>query len=97
MEREEIDAMWERIKALEENSLVLAQTVGSSIVTLAYNSMLTAITVAKPAELSAFIKYMGPKLESAQQVASSAGSMEDALKAAVDFQNDCITYSKSRM
>jgi hypothetical protein len=95
MEREEIEALWERIKALEGKSLVLGQTVGSAIVALAYNSMLTTIAVGKPAGLSAFIKYMKPKMESARHAAASADTEEKALKVAVDFQNDCVVYSQS--
>jgi len=96
MEREEIEAMWERIVALEGKSLWLAQAVGSAIVALAYNSMLITIAVGKPEGLSGFIEYMQSKMESARQAAVSATSIEDALKVAVDFQNDCVAYLHSR-
>ena len=96
MEREEIEAMWERIRALEKNSLEVARGAASFGVVSAYNLAVTMLVhFGEPKKIVSFTKYMEPRYESAEKAALDAGSTEEAFKIASQFQNDCIGYVKS--
>jgi hypothetical protein len=96
MEREEIEAMWERIRALEKNSLEVAREVASFGVVSAYNLAVTMLLhFREPKKIVSFTKYMEPRYESAEKAALDAGSAEEAFRIAAEFQNDCIGYLKS--
>jgi len=96
LEREEIEAIWERIKALEKNNLKLARYAARSLLTSTYNLMLTGVMLASPREYDSFIKYMKPKCDLAENAISEATEISTAFKIQVDFQNDCIAYLNSR-
>jgi hypothetical protein len=98
MEREEIDAMWERIKALEENSLEVAREAANLGVVSAYNLVVTMLVhFGEPKKIVSFTKYMEPRYESAEKAALDAGSTKEAFRIATDFHNDCMDYLKSRI
>ena len=96
-EREEIEAMWERIKALEEKSLNVAWNVAAFEVQFTHNWVLTTLGIWKPAEVDAYIKYMKPKTEAAQKAAMNAGSVGEAFDIAAKFSDDCLAYLKSQL
>ncbi len=96
MEREEIEAMWERIRALEKNSLEVARESASLGVVSAYNLAVTMLLhFREPKKIVSFTKYMEPRYESAEKAALDAGSTKEAFRIAAEFQNDCIGYLKS--
>ena len=96
MEREEIEAMWERITALEKNSLEVAREAANSGVVFAYNLAVTILMhFGEPKKIVSFTKYMEPRYESAEKAALDAGSTKEAFRIAAEFQNDCIGYLKS--
>jgi len=96
MEREEIEAMWERIRALEKNSLEVAREAASLGVVSAYNLAVTVLMhFREPKKIVSFTKYMEPRYESAEKAALDAGSTKEAFRIAAEFQNDCIAYLKS--
>ena len=97
MEREELDAMWERIKALEESSLDVARQAASFQVLSVYNfAVAMLVHLQEPEEIASYRKYMEPRWESAGKAALGARSAKEAFKIATLFQNDCIAYLKSR-
>ena len=96
MEREEIEAMWARIKALEENSLEVARQAASFEVASAYNLAATMLVhFGEPKKIVSFTKYMQPRYESAEKATLDAGSTKEAFKIATEFHDDCIGYLKS--
>ena len=96
VDREEIEAMWERIRALEKNSLEVAREAASFEVTSAYNLAVTMLVhFREPKKIVSFTKYMEPRYESAGKAALDAGSTKEAFRIATEFQNDCIGYLKS--
>ena len=96
MEREEIEAMWERIRALEKNSLEVAREAANLGVASAYNLAVTMLVhFREPKKIVSFTKYMEPRYESAEKAALDAGSTKEAFRIAAEFQNDCIGYVKS--
>jgi len=96
MEREEVEAMWERIKALEKNSLEVAREVAAFEVLSAYNfAVAMLVHLDEPKKIVSFTKYMEPRYESAEKAALDAGSTKEAFRIATEFQNDCIGYLKS--
>ena len=96
VEREELDAMWERIRALEKNSLEVAREAASLGVVSAYNLAVTMLVhFDEPKKVVSFTKYMEPRYESAGKAALDAGSLKEAFRIAAEFQNDCIGYLKS--
>ena len=92
----EIQLLWAKLEKCEKDILKLAQSVAKSEVLASYNSTLTAIALLKPEEAGSYGKYMKAKCEAAEKAALQAGSIEEASKVALDFQNDCINYLKSR-
>jgi len=96
MEREEIEAMWERIRALEKNSLEVAREAASFGVVSAYNLAVTMLVhFGEPKKIASFTKYMEPRYEAAEKAALAAQSAKTAFEIAANFQNDCIGYLKS--
>ena len=96
MQREEVEAMWERIRALEKNSLEVARGAASFGVVSAYNLAVTMLLhFREPKKIVSYTKYMQPRYESAEKAALDAGSTKEAFRVATEFQNDCIGYLKS--
>ena len=96
MEREELDAMWERIKALEENNLEVARVAAAFEVLSTYNfAVAMLVHFGEPKEIISYRKYMEPRCELAEKACYEAGSPEEAFKTATQFENDCIDYLKS--
>jgi hypothetical protein len=98
MEREEIEAMWERIRALEKNSLEVARETANFGVVSAYNLAVTMLVhFGEPKKIVSFTKYMEPRYESAEKAALGAPSIQEAFRIAINFHNDCMDYLKSRI
>ena len=98
MQREEIEAMWERIGALEKNSLEMAREAARFEVLSAYNfAVAMLIHLGDPKKIVSYTKYMQPRCEAAEEAVLGAPSMQEAFKIASQFQNDCISYLKSRI
>ncbi len=101
MEREEIEAMWERIKALEKNSVEVARQAASFEVSSAYHLIAAVFLVlavsGKPDKVGAYAKYMYPRFESADKAVLGAPNIQEAFKIATDFHNDCFSYLKSQI
>ena len=97
MQREEIEAMWERIRALEKNSLEIAREAARFEVASAYNLVVTMLVhFRKPKEIVSYTKYMQPRYEAAEETVLGAPSMQEAFRIATDFHNDCLDCLKSR-
>ncbi len=108
MEKEETEAMWEKLRELEQaitklggSNLEVAKEVAVSEISSAYHLIATLFLVVEPRGKAdkgiAYVKYMYPRLESAQKAALSAQSMQEAFKIATDFHNDCFNYMKSQI
>jgi len=98
MQREEIEAMWERIRALEKNNLEVAREAARFEVLSAYNLAVTMLVhFRKPKEIVFYTKYMQPRCEAAEEAGLGAPSMKEAFRIATDFHNDCLDYLKSRI
>jgi len=98
MEREEIEAMWERIRALEKNSLEVAREAARFEVLSAYNLAVTMLVhFREPKKMVSFTKYIQPRCEAAEEAVLGAPSMQEAFRIATDFHNDCLDYVKSRI
>jgi hypothetical protein len=96
MEREETEAMWERIRALEKNNLEVAREAANLGVVSAYNLAVTMLVhFGEPKKIVSFTKYMEPRYESAEEAALGAPSIKEAFRIAADFHNDCMNYLKS--
>jgi hypothetical protein len=97
MAREEIDAIWGRIRALEKNSLEVARVAAAFEITSTYNfAVAMLVHLGEPKEIVSYRKYIEPRCNSAAEAALSAKSPEEAFKIATQFENDCIDYLKSR-
>ena len=101
MDREELDTMWERIKALEEDSLEVARQAATFEASSAYHLIAAVFLVlaasGKPDKAGAYAKYMYPRLESAEKAVLVAPNVQEAFKIATDFHNDCFNYLKSQI
>lgn len=108
MEREEIEAMWEKLRELEqaigklgESNLEVARQAAAFEVLSAYHLISTIFLVlatsGKPDKAAAYAKYMYPRSQSAQKAALGAPNIQEAFKIAADFHNDCFGYLKSQI
>ncbi len=93
MEREEIDAMWERIKALEGNSLKISKTLGEqSILSILGHMIDVSVTHEK---VENFRAYMQPKAEKAVEYIKNAKNVDTVLQLVREFTNDCLKFTAS--
>ena len=94
MEREEIEAMWERIKALEENQLRVCKAMAYEILLSTWNLALTALMVSKD-KLEPYEKYMKPKVQRAEKAIRSAGNIDQVVSVLRAFNHDCMSFVKA--
>jgi hypothetical protein len=93
MGREELDAMWERIKALEENQLKVSKAIASESVVSIYNLELVGMGLVD--KMQAYQKYMKPKMNQARQGIFNAESIDKVIELLRNFNSDCIEFVKS--
>ena len=93
MEREEIEAMWERIKALEENQLKVSKAM--AIENMASFNNLAIVITAITDKRQAYKEYMGPKLDQATKDIFSVGNVGEVIELLHNFNSDCISFLKS--
>jgi len=93
MEREEIDAMWERIKALEENSLKVSKALGQESIFSIYGLAVSGTSAG--GKLQTFAEYMGPKIKEAQLNIEDAQSIDRVIEVVREFNKDCIAFARS--
>ena len=93
MNREEIEAMWERIKALEENQLKIGKAVAYESLLSTYN--LAAIIIGLANKKLAYEEYMKPKQVQAEQAILSAESIDEIIELLRNFNFDCISFTRS--
>jgi carbamoylphosphate synthase large subunit len=91
MEREEIDAMWQRIKSLEENSLKVSKA-------LAKQSMYSIVGIMSQRSAAAgkhttFAAYMQPKGQKALEQIENAQNVEEVIQLMREFTADCLDFT----
>ena len=92
MEREEIEAMWERITALEENQLKFCKVAAYESVLSVYN---LAVMLMPPRNVQSYVKYMKPKHEQAEENILNAKSIDEVIGLLRGFNYDCISFVNS--
>ena len=93
MEREELEAMWERIKALEENSLKVSKALAAQSI-ISVRTEMGTISALK-GKHKAFQAYMNPKMEEAGQKLDNAQNVDEVIKIVREFSDDCINFTGS--
>jgi len=93
MEREEIEAMWERIKALEENSLRISKTLGEQSITSVVGLVRTLVE--PMGKFENFKAYMEPKSKEALKRISNAQNVDEVIQIIRRFDNDCTLFTKA--
>ena len=104
MQREEIEAMWEKLREHEQtinqiaqDTLQVARDAAFSIVLSTYNlglAFLAALGEAKA--MGSYIEYMQPRCLAASETTQSARNSKEAFKVAEQFESDCLDYLKTR-
>ena len=93
MEREEIEAMWERIKALEENMLKVTKAMVYESILSTNN--LVAWPLATAGKKQAYMEYMKPKVDQAKEAVLEAESVDKVVELLRAFNFDCISFMVS--
>ena len=89
--REEIDAMWERIKALEGNSLELSKALATqSIISIFAQMYAWSIGGGKH---KTFLAYMKPKATAASEQLNNAQNVDEVIKIIDKFVDDCLNFT----
>jgi hypothetical protein len=91
MEREEIEAMWERIKTLEENSLKVSKALAEQSLYSIYGLM--SSRAAAGGHHKSFGEYMEPKAEAALQEITNAQSIDEVIQIIRKFTGDCVKFT----
>ena len=94
MEREEIEAMWERIKALEENQLKVSKALAAQSILFFYGlegAILKLIT----GKFEAYKDYMGPRAKKAGHDISNAENVDRVIEVTSEFTEDCLSFTSS--
>ena len=91
MEREEIEAMWERIKALEENSLKISKTLGEIAITTVVG--LVRSLMVPTGKFENFKAYMEPKSKEALEGIANAQNPEQIIDITRQFSNDSSVFT----
>ena len=91
MEREEIEAMWERIKALEEDSLNISKTLGEVSVTAVLSVVRSLLVPA--GKFENFKAYMEPKSDEAMKDIRNARNIEEIIHIIRQFSDDSATFT----
>ena len=92
MEREEVEAMWERIKALEENQLKFCKVTAYESILSVYN---LAVMLMPLRNVKSYEKYMEPKREQAERDILNAKSVDEVIGLLRGFNYDCISFVNS--
>jgi len=91
MEREEIEAMWERIKALEENSLKVSKALAEQSLYSIFGLM--SSRAAERGHHRSFGAYMEPKAKEALQEIRNAQSIDEVIQIIRKFTEDCVKFT----
>ena len=92
MEREEIEAMWERIKALEENSLKGVK----GLACLLLDSIVGVVGSMTPlGDRKKYFNYMEPKLNKAFQEFNNAQSIDEVLQIMKRYTEDLNFFTRA--
>ena len=91
MEREEIEAMWERIKALEENSLKVSKALAQQSIYSIFGQMTTR--AARAGKHKAFGTYMKPKASEALKEIRDAQTIDRVIEIVEGFTKDCVKFT----
>ncbi len=95
MEKEEMDELGERIKALEENQLKMAKEFGKQNVAFFFTLAGIKIAALKEDKYKSFENYMKFKMEEANRYIGSTQNVEEVISLTGKFTDDCIIYSDS--
>jgi len=93
MEREEIEAMWERIRALEENSLKVCKAMAYESALSTYN--LAAIPIGIAGKEKAYEEYMKPKSDQVEKAIWGAENVDEVVQLLRNFNFDCLAFVQS--
>jgi len=93
MEREEIDAMWERINALDENALKVSRTLGELGVVSVLGLMRALIV--PTGKFKNFIAYMEPKTKEALERIGNAQNVEEVIQIVRQFSDDSSNFTEA--
>jgi len=95
MEKEEMDELGERIKALEENQLKMAKEFGKQGVAFFLTLAGMKVAALREDKYKFFGKYMKFKTEEANRYIGGAQDVEEVISLTGKFTDDCIIYSES--
>jgi len=91
MEREEIEAMWERIKALEENALKVSKALATQSIFSIFAQMFA--WSAGGGKHKPFLAYMKPKATEASERLNNAQNVDEVIEIIDKFSDDCINFT----
>jgi len=94
MEREEIEAMWERIKALEENQLKVSKLLCEDSATILYTLAGTVLRLRK-GNLETYREYMGAKVQEVCKQIRKAEDVDSVISLVREFTDDCVKFVES--
>jgi hypothetical protein len=90
MEREEIEAMWERIKALEENSLKVSKALANQSI---YSILGVMSSKVVGGSHKTFQAYMTPKAIETLGKIENAQNVDEIIGIIEQFTGDCTKFT----
>lgn len=94
MEKEEKEAMWERISNLEKNQVKFCKSMAYESVLTTYNLVLMIISASEK-DTKGYTTYMGDKFKKAEKDIFSMKNVDEIIEFVRRFNYDCGSYMKS--
>jgi hypothetical protein len=95
MQKEGMDDLGERIKALEENQLKIAKEFSKQNVSFFYALSGMRVAALKEDKYKTFEGYMKFKMEEASRYIGSAQNVEEVISLTDQYTDNCIAYAES--
>ena len=89
--REEIDSMWERIKALEWNNLKISKALAKQSVLSIFGLM--GVVAATEGKKDTFIAYMGPRGNEIEKLIGKSKGIDEVIEIVEKFNKDCVEFT----
>jgi len=97
MEKEEMEKVGERVKALEENQLKMAKEFGKQGVAFFLTLAGMKVAALKEDKYKSFEKYMKDKIAEANKKIGESKDVDEVITLSGEFTDDCINYTESQL
>jgi hypothetical protein len=97
MGKEEVEKVEDRVKALEENQLLIAKEFSKQGVVFFLTLAGMKVAALKEDKYKSFEKYMKDKIAEASKKIGESKDVDEVIMLSGKFTDDCIAYTESQL